>query len=159
MSDDFSESAFYNHFIFAMPFSIVFWKRKSSNETFFSSPPYFNQYYVRSICTKKTGQSAQQLRHVVLFKFKESSSVEDVEKVENTFRALPKRNKEIKDFEWGTNNSPENLNQEFTHCFFVTFRSEKDREVYLPHTAHKDFVEVLKPHLDKVLVIDYWAGK
>jgi hypothetical protein len=41
----------------------------------------------------------------------------------------------------------------------VTFTSEKDREIYLPHPAHKAFVDVLKPYLDKVLVIDYWAGK
>lgn len=102
---------------------------------------------------------AKQLRHVVLFKFKESSTAGDVKKVEAAFRALPKKIREIKAFEWGTNNSPENLNQEFTHCFFVTFASEKDREVYLPHPAHQAFVEVLKPHLDKVLVIDYWAGK
>jgi hypothetical protein len=99
------------------------------------------------------------LRHVVLFKFKETSSVEDVEKVENAFRALKGKIKEVKSFEWGKNNSPEGLNQEFTHCFFVTFASEKDREVYLPHPDHKAFVEVLKPHLDKVLVLDYWTKK
>jgi hypothetical protein len=99
----------------------------------------------------------KELRHVVLFKFKDDSSPEDVKKVEDAFRALPSKIKEVKDFEWGTNNSPENINQGFTHCFFVTFASEKDREVYLPHPAHKAFVDVLKPHLDKVLVVDYWA--
>jgi hypothetical protein len=57
------------------------------------------------------------------------------------------------------NNSPEHLNQGFTHCFFLTFKSEKDREVYLPHPAHKEFGRVLGPHLDKVLVIDYWTSK
>ncbi len=99
------------------------------------------------------------LRHAVLFKFKDASSAADIKKVEDAFRALPVQIKQIKSFEWGTNNSPENLNQGFTHCFFVSFASEKDREVYLPHPAHLAFVEVLKPHLDKVLVIDYWAGK
>ena len=78
-------------------------------------------------------------------------------KVEEAFRKLPSEIKEIKAFEWGTNNSPEKLNNGFTHCFFVSFRSEKDREVYLPHPAHKAFVEILKPVLDKVLVLDYWA--
>lgn len=97
------------------------------------------------------------LRHAVLFKFKAESSADDVKKVEDAFRALPSKIKEIKAFEWGKNNSPESLNQEFTHCFFVSFASEKDREIYLPHPDHKAFVEVLKPHLDKVLVIDYWA--
>jgi hypothetical protein len=97
------------------------------------------------------------LRHVVLFKFKDNASATDVKKVEDAFAQLPSKIKEIADFEWGLNNSPENINQGFTHCFFVSFKSEKDRAVYLPHPAHSAFVDVLKPHLDKVLVIDYWA--
>lgn len=107
--------------------------------------------------TKPAGSKL--LRHVVLFKFKAEASAADIKKVEDAFRELPSKIKEVKAFEWGTNNSPEKLNQEFTHCFFVSFSSEKDREVYLPHPAHKAFVEVLKPFLDKVLVIDYWAEK
>jgi hypothetical protein len=103
--------------------------------------------------------ATKMLRHVVLFKFKDNSSPNDVKKVEEAFRQLPSKIKEIKDFEWGTNNSPENINDGFTHCFFVSFASEQDRAVYLPHSAHKEFVEVLKPHLDKVLVVDYWAEK
>ena len=99
------------------------------------------------------------LRHVVLFSFKTGSTPEQIKAVENAFTGLPKKIKEIKSLEWGTNNSPESLNQGFTHCFFVTFASEKDRAVYLPHPDHKAFGEVLKPILDKVLVIDYWTEK
>lgn len=97
------------------------------------------------------------LRHVVLFKFKDSATTEQVKAVEDAFRELPSKIKEIKDFEWGINNSPEGLNQGLTHCFFVSFASEADREVYLPHPEHKAFVEVLGPVLDKVTVLDYWA--
>ena len=97
------------------------------------------------------------LRHVVLFKFKDSSQPEDVKKVEDAFAGLSKKISLIKDFEWGTNNSPENLNQGLTHCFLVTFASEKDRDAYLIHPEHQKFVEVLKPHLDKVTVLDYWT--
>ncbi|RFS15394.1 Dabb family protein [Emticicia sp. C21] len=107
----------------------------------------------------QTKEPAKLLRHAVLLKFKDSSSPADVKKVEDAFRALKSQIKEIEGFEWGTNNSPENLNQGFTHLFFVTFKSEKDREIYLPHPAHKAFVGVLGPHLDKVLVLDYWASK
>lgn len=109
--------------------------------------------------TSSKGGGKMLLRHAVLFKFKDSSNPEDVKKVEDAFRALPSKIKQIKSFEWGLNNSPEGLNQGFTHCFFVTFKSEKDRAAYLPHPAHQAFVEVLKPHLDKVLVLDYWAGR
>jgi Stress responsive A/B Barrel Domain len=98
------------------------------------------------------------LRHVVLFKFKDGTTAAETKKVEDAFRALPSKIKEIKSLEWGTNNSPESLNQGFTHCFFVTFSSEADRAIYLPHPAHKEFGAVLKPYLDKVLVIDYWTN-
>jgi hypothetical protein len=103
--------------------------------------------------------SAKLLRHVVLFKFKDSSTPDQVQTVVDAFRQLPGKIDEIADFEFGTNNSPEGLNDGFTHCFLVTFKSEKGRDAYLPHQAHQDFVSVLRPHLDKVLVVDYWAGK
>ncbi|MBC8769025.1 Dabb family protein [Arenibacter sp. BSSL-BM3] len=97
------------------------------------------------------------LRHVVLFKFKENTSKADITKVEKAFSALPSKIPQIAGYEWGINNSPEGLNKGLTHCFFVTFQSEEDRAIYLPHPAHKAFVEVLSPHLDDVTVVDYWT--
>ncbi len=99
----------------------------------------------------------KQLRHVVLLKFKENTSAEDITKVEEAFAALPSKISEIKGFEWGINNSPESLNKGFTHSFLLTFDSEKGRSIYLPHPSHKAFGEVLGPVLDDVLVIDYWT--
>jgi hypothetical protein len=78
---------------------------------------------------KNPGQPVKLLRHVVLFKFKTGSTENDIRRMEEAFRKLPGAIKEIHSFEWGKNNSPENLNQEFTHCFFVSFKSEADRGV------------------------------
>ena len=97
------------------------------------------------------------LRHAVFFSFKEESSEEDIQGVVDAFAALPSKIEEIIDFEWGTNNSPENLNDGFTHCFLLTFKDEAGRAAYLPHEAHKAFGDVLRPHNDKVFVIDYWG--
>jgi len=99
------------------------------------------------------------LRHVVLFKFKDNADPKGVQTVIDAFKELPGKIDLIKDFEWGTNNSPENLNQGLTHCFFLTFTSEKDRDAYLVHPAHKAFGNILKPYLDKVTVVDYWVNK
>jgi hypothetical protein len=104
-------------------------------------------------------EAGKVLRHVVMFQFKATSSPEDIQKVVDEFRALPTKIPQIADFEYGKDNSPEGLADGFSHCFLVTFKSEKDRAAYLPHEAHLAFVEVLKPHLEKVLVIDYWAAK
>jgi len=107
--------------------------------------------------TKPAKEPVQVLRHVVLLKFKDGTTPEQVREIVNAFCALPSKVDAIHDFEWGTDISVENLSQGFTHCFLVTFKSEADRAKYLPHPDHKEFGRILGPHLDKVLVVDYWA--
>jgi hypothetical protein len=97
------------------------------------------------------------MRHVVLFKFKEGTTPAQLKGVEDAFRALPGKIPQIVSLEWGTNESPEGKADGFTHCFFLTFKDAKDRDAYLPHPAHKEFGKLLRPHLDKVLVVDYVA--
>ncbi len=102
--------------------------------------------------------SEKVLKHIVLFKFNDTSSAEDVDQLNRAFNALPKKIDVIKDFKWGINDSPEEFHQDFTHCYILTFSSESDRDdVYSPHEAHQQFVAQLKPHLEKVLVVDFWA--
>jgi hypothetical protein len=104
-------------------------------------------------------ESKKVLRHVVMLKFKDSATPENVKQVEMSFAALAGKIKLIKDFEWGKNSSPENLNQGLTHCFLVTFSSDRDRDAYLVHPDHKAFVELAGPFFDKVTVVDYWTEK
>ena len=100
---------------------------------------------------------AKVLRHVVLFKFKEEATEQQINAIVKGFGELPKKISEIHDYEWGVNNSPEDHAHGYTHCFLVTFKSEADRDAYLPHPAHQEFVKVLLPILDEVHVVDYWA--
>ena len=107
----------------------------------------------------KTETKERLLRHVVIFKFKDTSSEDDVNRLNQAFNALPEAIPVIKDFEWGINDSPENFHQDFTHCYLVTFASEEDRDnVYTPHPQHQAFVASLQGHLDKVFVVDYWTN-
>lgn len=99
----------------------------------------------------------EKLRHVVFFKFKDSSSPETIDELAQAFKTFAHDMDEVNDFEWGVNNSPEGLSDGYSHCFLLTFLTEADRDAYLPHAKHLDFVAKLKPHLDKVCVIDYWA--
>jgi hypothetical protein len=102
-------------------------------------------------------QSRPLLRHVVLFKFKDETPPEAVQAIEAAFCALPGQIDAIHDFEWGTDVSVEGIARGFTHCFLVTFKSEADRDAYLPHPAHRAFGDLLGPYKDQVLVIDYWV--
>ncbi len=104
-----------------------------------------------------SASAAPVLRHVVCFKFKPGATPEQIRKVETEFVALKSRIPQIAALEWGTDNSPEKLADGFTHCFIVTFKTEADRDVYLPHPEHLKFVEILKPILEKPFVIDFWT--
>lgn len=108
------------------------------------------------VAVEQTEEQARQLRHVVLFSFKETATAAEVQQVEDAFANLAVEIDEIIDFEWGLNNSPENINKGFTHCFFVTFESEEARDQYLVHPKHKEFGALVGPVIEDVLVVDYW---
>jgi hypothetical protein len=104
-------------------------------------------------------QPGKVLRHVVLYKFKESATPQQVKEVVDTFASLPGKIDTIVGFEHGTNVSVENKSEGFTHCFVVTFRDEKGRDAYLKHAAHEHYVTVVRDRREKVLVFDYWAAE
>lgn len=98
-----------------------------------------------------------ELRHIVLFGWKQNANTDSIQNAIKAFGELPKQLKMIKKYEWGVNNSPEKLNQGLTHCFVLTFSSEKDRDAYLVHPIHQAFTKLLPNILDKVTVLDYWV--
>ena len=104
-----------------------------------------------------TQASSNKLRHVVLLAFNASATASEVRAVETAFAKLETQIEEVVALEWGTNVSPEGHAQGFTHCFFLTFASEADRDAYLVHPEHAAFGALLRPHLDKVCVVDYRA--
>ncbi len=112
--------------------------------------------FLFSNCTNSTQE--KKLRHVVLFKFNNDASQEDIRSIEQKFAELPSKIPQILEFEWGIDNSEEGLHKGYSHSFLVTFRNEEDRAIYLPHHDHLAFVEYLQPFLDDVLVIDYWTN-
>jgi hypothetical protein len=97
------------------------------------------------------------LRHVVLFAFKDDAALDDVTAVVAGFARLPEEIPGIAAYEWGTNVSPEGLNDGFTHCFTLSFASNEDRDAYLVHPAHQRFVGTLAGCLKRSLVVDYWT--
>jgi len=99
--------------------------------------------------------ASSNVRHIVLFKFKDDAPKEKVDEIVAAFGDLKNQISEIAEYEAGTNVSPENLEQGFTHCFVVTFKTIADRDAYLPHPAHKKFVELIEGKIDKVLVFDF----
>lgn len=51
--------------------------------------------------------------------------------------------------------SPEGLNEDFTHGFIMTFDSAKSRDAYLPHPEHQRVADIVVPRLERVVVFDF----
>ena len=105
----------------------------------------------------RAADGKKELNHVVLIKFKDSATPEQIKKVEDAFAALKEKVPGVTSLRYGTNVSPEKKNKGYTHAFILTFATDKDRDGYLVHPAHKAFGGVLGPVLADVLVIDFWT--
>ena len=100
---------------------------------------------------------AAAVRHVVVFRYKPDASPEKIREITNAFAALKEQIPGILAFEHGVNNSPEKLNQGFTHVYQLTFTDAAARDVYLVHPAHKAFGTLLGGSgvFDAAFVVDY----
>ena len=114
-------------------------------------------------CTQNQAKNRQPtpakvLRHVVMFQFRDGTSQAKIDELSAAFAALPEKIHAIYDFEWGANVSTTRKNQGYTHFFMLTFRNQAGLAAYSPNPVHQAFVRILRPHLQKVLVFDYWTS-
>lgn len=105
----------------------------------------------------KEKTSNKVLRHIVNLKYKEEATAEQVDIAVQQFVNLKNKIPEIVAFEWGLNNSKEGHSNGFTHCFTITFKDEKARDIYLIHKDHLALIDVVGPLLADVFVMDYWT--
>lgn len=55
----------------------------------------------------------------------------------------------------GVYQSPEGLNDGFTHGFVMTFDTPLSRDRYLPHAEHERVKLIVVPNLERVMVFDF----
>lgn len=99
------------------------------------------------------------LRHLVVFQFKEGTASNVVEDTVKSFDLLFSNIQLIQGYERGVNNSTEGMSQGLTHIFNLTFEGEKERDQYLTHPLHVEFVNSKIAAVEKVLVLDYDVTK
>lgn len=95
------------------------------------------------------------VHHLVFFKFKDDAGAETLDKILAAFAALPQKVSGLISYQAGRDSSPEKLAQGFTHGFLLTLVNDRARDDYLVHPAHREFVELVRPALAEVLVLDF----
>lgn len=109
-----------------------------------------------SLHQSTSSTEANELRHVVAFRFKPDVTPEQMQKVAEDFRALKDKVPQIIEFEGGADLGYLQKNGEFTHVFIVTVENEEDLAAYGAHPDHQAFSRSVDPLLADVMVVDYW---
>lgn len=93
-------------------------------------------------------QSSNEIRHVVVFKYKPSVTAQQKNEIMRQFLALKHTSrKENKNYivsivGGDSSNSVEGLDQGFDHTFIVTFKSQEDFEYYIGRPFYSPFDEM-----------------
>ncbi len=95
------------------------------------------------------------VKHIALFKFKEGTTEEQIDKVFEQLMDLSENVEGIEDYVSGPNNSPENMSQGYTHGYVMTFADTTARDAYLPHPEHESFKTNVAPMLESSVVLDF----
>src|SRR6185503_6973162 len=89
------------------------------------------------------------VKHVAFLKFKEGTSQDEIDRIFAELMDISENIPGIEDYVSGPNNSPEGLNDGYTHAFVMTFSDANARDAYLPHPDHERFKTNALPHIDK----------
>jgi hypothetical protein len=105
-------------------------------------------------CHKDKGTG---LNHLVMFKFTEATTQDQIDEFTQEFVSLKHRIPGILAFDYGVNNSPEKLNNGFTHIYTLSFADNAARDAYLIHPEHVKFTEYAGKTgiIQEVFVLDY----
>ena len=98
------------------------------------------------------------VRHIVMIKTAAEAEEKDIEEVFSKLAELKNSIPGIVDFRAGRNNSPEGLEQGYSHLFMMDFTDKQARDAYLPHPEHKAvqpaIMSILSDDGNMVLVMD-----
>lgn len=107
--------------------------------------------------TAFTFKRNEQVRHIVVFKYKSTATPEQIKEATDAFRDLKNKVPGIVSFEHGENISPEKKDLGFNHVYQITFKNAAARDTYLPHPDHNNFGKILGKLqiVEDVFVVDY----
>ena len=95
------------------------------------------------------------VRHYGVFKFKPEVTEAQIDECFASMKGMVGRIPGLQEVEHGPYDSPEGLNEDFTHGFIMTFDSPESRDAYLPHPVHEEVKDIVVPRLERVIVFDF----
>ncbi len=96
-----------------------------------------------------------QVKHFGVFRFRPEITPERIDRCFAEMRSMVGRIPGLLDMIHGPYDSPEGLDDGFTHGFVMTFESAAARDAYLPCPEHERVKAIVVPCLERVVVFDF----
>ena len=95
------------------------------------------------------------IRHYGMFQFHPEVTPEQIDECFAEMRGMIGKIPGLLAMEHGSYDSPEGLNDGFTHGFIMSFDTAASRDAYLPHPEHERVKLIVVPRLARVIVFDF----
>src|ERR1043166_6252754 len=95
------------------------------------------------------------IKHIALFKFKEGTTEEQIQKTFDELMELSENVPGIEDYVAGANNNPEGMNKGYTHGFVMSFTDPAERDGYIPRPEHERVKPFVLPLVEDSVVVDF----
>ena len=95
------------------------------------------------------------IRHYGMFRFHPEVTPPQIDECFAEMRGMVGIIPGLLAMEHGPYDSPEGMNDGFTHGFIMTFDSASSRNAYLPHPEHERVKQIVVPRLERVIVFDF----
>jgi Stress responsive A/B Barrel Domain len=95
------------------------------------------------------------VKHIVLWKFKDGTAEDQINKFFDDLLELSENIPGIDDYVSGANISTEGQNQGLTHGFIMTFTDVAARDAYVAHPEHERFKTAAIPLVDNLVIFDF----
>ncbi len=99
------------------------------------------------------------ISHLVLLKCRPDAPAQQLGEMFQALAQLVEQIPGLQSYTGGSNNSPEGINRDYSHAFYMRFDSEESRDNYLFHPAHEAVKVLIGETLlgveDNVLVVDF----
>ncbi len=103
-------------------------------------------------------KTPKMLKHVVTVTFKADAAAKSVKEVDDSFKNLAVKRKEVKAYEWGV--VPKNVrNKANKHVYVSSFASEKELEKYGASPEHQNHIKIGASIIEKVEAVDFYVEK
>ncbi len=100
-------------------------------------------------------ERAKGLRHLVLIKFKEGTTADQIARIDSLVWKMAKEIKEIKKLEWGKSLGLLSETKEYDYCLNIVFKSENDMMLFSVHPAYQKFKAAIIPITAKIIRFNY----